>query len=358
MAARGQRRCGEPGERASDRRHGLAAPGHAGRSGRVTSRGKGVAPHVIGATPPPARVTIEIEDAGDTPILREYRLVKEQYPDAVLLARLGDFFEMFGPDAETAAPILGVALTGRRFGNAGRLPMCGVPAHAAPQYICRLLDAGCRVALWDQVGEATSGRLVRREGTPVLSAGTAVDGEFLEPVTVSRCVGLAVGSGVVGIAALDASTGDLRLFELPGGIDSPALADELLRFDVAEIILPEGLLPASAFMPNVARTWIAAALFQHARADERLLRAAATATLQVIGVEQLPVARRAAGAVLAYCERARVLLSPDLLRVRVDAPGATMRLDAQTRRNLELLAPLSGSGLLLASVLGWNPTRR
>ena len=317
----------------------------------MTSRGKGVAPHVIGATPAPARVTIDIEDAGDTPILREYRLVKEQYPDAILLARLGDFFEMFGPDAETAAPILGVALTGRRFGNAGRLPMCGVPAHAAPQYIRRLLDAGCRVALWDQVGEATGGRLVRREVTHVLSAGTAVDGEFLEPVTVSRCVGLALDSGVVGIAALDASTGDLRLFELPGGIDSAALSDELLRFDVAEIVLPEGLVPPSTFMPNVARTWLAESLFDRARADERLLRAAASATLEVIGVEQLPVARRAAGAVLAYCERARVLLSPDLLRVRVDAPGATMRLDAQTRRNLELLAPLSGSGLSLAALL-------
>src|SRR3984893_15001646 len=207
MAARGQRRCGKPGRRARDRLHRLAAPGHTGRSRRVTSRGKGVAPHVIGATPAPARVTIDIEEAGDTPILREYRLVKEQYPAQHLAARLGDFLEMFGPDAETAAPILGVALTGRRFGNAGRLPMCGVPAHAAPQYIRRLLDAGCRVALWDQVGEATGGRLVRREGTPVLSAGTAVDGEFLEPVTVSRCVGLAVGSGVVGIAALDASTG-------------------------------------------------------------------------------------------------------------------------------------------------------
>src|SRR5207302_7283934 len=110
----------------------------------------------------------DIDAAGDTPILREYRTVKAQHPEAIVLARLGDFYEMFGADAEVASPILGVALTGRNFGNAGRVPMCGVPFHAAPQHVRRLLGAGLRVALWDQVGEAAGGRLVRREITRVL----------------------------------------------------------------------------------------------------------------------------------------------------------------------------------------------
>ncbi|MBV9525864.1 MAG: hypothetical protein JOZ46_08645, partial [Candidatus Dormibacteraeota bacterium] len=90
-----------------------------------------------------------MDDAGETPILREYRAVKEQQQDAILLARLGDFFEMFGRDAEVAAPLLGLTLTGRKFGNAGRVPMCGVPHHAVAQHVRRLLEAGHRVALWD-----------------------------------------------------------------------------------------------------------------------------------------------------------------------------------------------------------------
>ena len=126
--------------------------------------------------PEAPRTTLDLETAGDTPILREYRAIKAEHRDAIVLARLGDFFEMFGEDAEIAAPILGVQLTGRGFGSAGRLPMCGVPHQAVVQHIRKLLDAGQRVAIWDQVGEVTSGRLVRREVTRVLSPGMVVEG--------------------------------------------------------------------------------------------------------------------------------------------------------------------------------------
>ena len=123
------------------------------------------------ATPPHLRPeavtapdpTIDLDEAGDTPILREYRAVKAEHPDALVLARLGDFYELFGTDAEVAAPILEVTLTGRGFGSAGRLPMCGVPHQAAAVHLRRLLDSGHRVVLWDQVGEVVAGRLVRRE---------------------------------------------------------------------------------------------------------------------------------------------------------------------------------------------------
>ena len=87
---------------------------------------------------------LDLDTAGDTPILREYRAIKAEHPDAIVLARLGDFFEMFGADAETAAPILGVQLTGRGFGAAGRLPMCGVPHQAIAQHIrCLLYTSRC-----------------------------------------------------------------------------------------------------------------------------------------------------------------------------------------------------------------------
>ena len=113
----------------------------------MTPRAEGRAPHLTGAAPAVVRRTVDVDMAGDTPILREYRAVKAEHPDAIVLARLGDFYEMFGRDAEVASPILGVALTGRSFGAAGRVPMCGVPFHAATHHVRRLLGAGMRVVM-------------------------------------------------------------------------------------------------------------------------------------------------------------------------------------------------------------------
>jgi DNA mismatch repair protein MutS len=316
----------------------------------VRTRGKGRAPHLTHEVRDDVRRTIDIDSAGDTPILREYRTVKAEHPDAIVLARLGDFYEMFGPDAEIASPILGVALTGRSFGSAGRVPMCGVPFHAATQHVRRLLDAGRRVVLWDQVGEVTAGKLVRREVTRVLSAGTAIDAELLEPEAVLRCVAIVAKHERTGIAALDASTGDLELIELPCDVDSAAVTDELLRLDVGELILSESVAPSAAVLRGVPRTVLPDSLFDEARADARVASAAGVAALLGLGVDDVPIARAAAGAVLAYCERARIVMSPELLRIRVTRPDAGMRLDAGTRRNLELLAP-HGHGVSLLGLL-------
>ena len=315
----------------------------------MTTRGKERAPHLVGAAAGAPRPTIDIGAAGDTPILREYRAVKAQFPDAIVLVRLGDFFEMFGADAERAAPLLGVALTGRSFGSAGRLPMCGVPHQAVAQHLRRLIDSGLRVALWDQVGDVIPGKLVQREITRVLSPGTAVDADLLAPSAVSRCVGLLPRAGVVGIAALDASTGDLALLEVPSTTPTGALNDELRRLDAAElIVLEDGELP-EGLAPEVLRTRLPAALFDAGRADARLLEATGAAGVDALGAENVPVARAAAGAVLAYCERARLALSPELLRVRV-RDAADLRLDAHTTRNLELLAA-AGNGASLVELL-------
>ena len=194
----------------------MAVAGAAGRQGGVRTSSKVRAPHLIAAVPAAPRTTLDLETAGDTPILREYRAVKADHPDAIVLARLGDFFEMFGADALIAAPILGVQLTGRGFGSAGRLPMCGVPHQAVVQHIRKLLDAGQRVAIWDQVGEVVSGRLVRREVTRVLSPGMVVEAELLDPAAVSRCVALFASRGRAGIAAFDPNTQHLELFEVAG----------------------------------------------------------------------------------------------------------------------------------------------
>jgi DNA mismatch repair protein MutS len=317
----------------------------------VTSRGRGPAPHES-AGGDERRPMIDLDAPGATPVLQQYRAVKAEYPDAIVMARLGDFYEMFGTDAQEAAPILGVALTGRGFGAAGRVPMCGVPHHASTTYIRRLLEAGRRVALWDQVGEVVAGKLVRREVTRVLSPGTATDSEYLDESRVARCVALHSDGGRTGIAALDTAGGELLLTEVAGGWDAAALREECERLDVAEVLvaddgteLPPGLLPGTV------RTVLPPAFFDASRARDRLRGVTGAHALDGLGVDGLDRAVCAAGAVLAYCERARLTLSAGFVHVRRRGEGATMRLDAQTRRNLELLTPLGGSGASLATLL-------
>ena len=317
----------------------------------MTRRGRGPAPHESGV----ARAdgpTIDLDEAGSTPILQQYRAVKAEYPDALVLARLGDFYEMFGSDAQEAAPILGVALTGRGFGAAGRLPMCGVPHHAAPAYIRRLLDAGRRVALWDQVGEAVPGRLVHREVTRVLSPGTATDAEYLDETRVARCVALHTSGGRTGIAAFDPAGGELLLAEVAGGRDAMALREECDRLDIAEVlIVDDGAEMPPGLLPDAVRTMLPAAFFATSRARERLLAVTGAGAVEALDLGGIDRAVCAAGAVLAYCERARLTLTAGFVHVRRRSESATMRLDAQTRRNLELVAPLGGSGASLATML-------
>jgi len=309
------------------------------------------APHLVAAVPEAPRTTLDLQTAGDTPILREYRAVKAEHPDAIVLARLGDFFEMFGEDALIAAPILGVQLTGRGFGAAGRLPMCGVPHQAITQHIRKLLDSGQRVAIWDQVGEVVSGRLVRRAVTRVLSPGMVVEAELLDPSAVSRCVALFPADRRVGIAAFDPNTQYLELFEVEGGLDSAAVADELARLDASELLVQDGTVLPAALAAKVQVTQLAASLFDTARAEERLRRASGAISLDGLGVTSARSTLRAAGAVLAYCERAHIVISQDLLRIAIRPAEGAMRLDAHTRANLELFARLGERGASLLQVL-------
>jgi DNA mismatch repair protein MutS len=301
--------------------------------------------------PEAPRHTLDLEVAGDTPILREYRSVKAEYPDAIVLARLGDFYEMFGPDAETASPILGVTLTSRGFGAAGRLPMCGVPQQAVVQHIRKLIDAGQRVAIWDQVGDVVTGRLVRREVTRMLSPGMVVEAELLDASAVSRCVGLCGDRGRTGIAAFDPNTQRFELLEVLGDLNGVAVADELARLDASEVLVQDTVPRLEVLAGGAQVTPLPAAVFDRTRAVERICRATGAATLDGLGVDAVPAAVCAAGAVLAYCERARIVISPELLRIDVRTSGTAMRLDAHTRTNLELFTRIGGSGSSLLHLL-------
>jgi DNA mismatch repair protein MutS len=316
----------------------------------VTRALRSSAPHHLGPARAPARATVELDDAGDSPILRGYREVREEYPEAIVLVRLGDFYEMFGPDAEAGSSILGIALTGRGFGNAGRVPMCGVPHQSLAQHLRKLLDAGRHVVVWDQVGEAVSGKLVPREVTRVLSPGMVVEDELLQPTSAHRCVTVIDVNGRTGVAALDPSTGEMEVMQFAEPMGAAAVIDECAGLWPAELVFADGAEPPATLGRSASRTVLPLAFFDLQSADRRLREACGTTVLAALDIDDMPLARRAAGALLAYCDRSRILLPASLLRIRVRRPGQAMRLDAQTRRNLEITAPLGGGGASLVAL--------
>src|SRR3954463_10480459 len=171
-----------------------------------------------------------------TPMMAQYRRIKGELPkDALLLFRLGDFYEMFFEDAQQGAQLLNVSLTKR-----GIVPMCGIPYHAAPGYISRLLKAGRKVAICDQMEEARPGQLVKRGVTQILSPGTHFDERLLTAERNNFLAALNPIGKRVGLAVVDLTTGDFKVTELEG---ESALETELERLRPAELIFPEeGLL--------------------------------------------------------------------------------------------------------------------
>src|SRR5215468_7882399 len=170
-------------------------------------------------------------DAQLTPMMAQYRRIKSELPkDALLLFRLGDFYEMFFEDAQIGAQLLNVALTKR-----GVIPMCGIPFHAAHAYIGRLLRAGRKVAICDQLEDARPGKLVKREVTQILSPGTHFDERMLVAERNNFLAAVCTMGKVFGLALVDLTTGDFLTTELES---DAALLAELDRLHPAEIIFP------------------------------------------------------------------------------------------------------------------------
>jgi DNA mismatch repair protein MutS len=253
---------------------------------------------------------------GTTPAMKQYWAAKLRHPDSILLFRMGDFYEIFFDDAVEAAPIMGVTLTSRPM-KEGRQPMCGVPHHSWQGYVGKLLRAGKKVVICDQVEEAAGQKLVKRDITRVLTPGTVVDDAYLEPARSNWLVAAWARGAAGGLAACDVSTGELLLCQLP--IDR--LQSELDRLAPAELLQPPGI-DAYRFDPERGRRRLA---------DQLGIAFAAS-----VGAEEAPLAVGAAGVVLEYLEENQVRVEPGLFRVRTYSPDATMQLDAATVRNLEL----------------------
>jgi DNA mismatch repair protein MutS len=252
-----------------------------------------------------------------------------------VLFRLGDFYETFGEDAERAAPLLGITLTSRELGKGHRVPMAGVPYHAFETYVGRLLKAGLRVALCDQVEDAAAARgLVRREVVRVLSPGTVVEDAYLEGGT-NYAVAVCLRAHYHGIAALDCSTGELALLRVEPSDE--ALRDELARLRPAELIASEADQPRLLSLAGSTPTsWVDPQDFDARAAVDRLQTLLGVETLAAFGCDEWPEALAAAHALLRHAERSRLRLEPGLVRLHAEHPRAFMHLDPPTRRSLGL----------------------
>ncbi len=289
----------------------------------------------------------------DTPMMRQYLEMKARAPDAFLFFRLGDFYELFFEDAVRAAELLQITLTARSKGPE-RVPMCGVPFHAARRHVAKLLDAGHKVAICEQVETpGTSPGLVRRDVVRLVTPGMVLDEEVLEASSPSWLAAVAVDKGRWGAALLDASTGDFRAAEG----DSPSQLWEWLGVaSPRELLLPEGA-PAEVLealqraLPSVPLSTVGPDAFHPVRAAALLRAHFQVASLEGFGLGGAQLATAAAGAALRYLKDTQRTPAAHVTALRLELLGASLTLDAVTRANLELVRTLR-DGSRKGSLLG------
>ncbi len=269
-----------------------------------------------------------------TPMMKQYQDAKAACPDALLLFRMGDFYEMFFDDAKTAARVLNLALTSRDKGTNG-VPMAGFPYHQLESYLGKLIAAGMRVAVCDQVEDASEAKgLVRREVTRVVSAGTVTDDALLDPRASNFLAALLPAGEMTGLAWVELSTGRFQAACVP----STRIADELARINPTECLLVDDAEPpASAALSGLTITRRPSWSFSRDAAHETLQKHFAVSGFEGFGFsdDETP-ATRAAGAVLGYLVETQKTSLAHIDRLARYSSGETLELDAATRRSLEI----------------------
>ena len=278
-----------------------------------------------------------------TPMLRQYMNIKEENPDVILMFRLGDFYEIFGEDAKVASKELEITLTGRNAGEAGRIPMCGVPFHAVDRYVARLIQRGYRVAICDQVEDPKQAKgLVRRQVTRVVTPGTVLEDSMLKPGSNNYLLAVREQQGKYGLAVADISTGEFLVTEITGPDAKNGALDEVNRLSPAEILVPVQPDELSTHLQEVSQ-----ALFTpfepEGFVDSRkvLLEQFNTASLRGFGCEECTCGISAAALILKYLETTQAAALGHIRSISTYSTSGFMVLDAPARRNLELTQSIS-----------------
>ncbi len=280
--------------------------------------------------------------------MQQYLRLKAQYPDILLFYRMGDFYELFYDDAERASRLLDITLTTRGASAGAPIKMAGVPYHAVDQYLAKLVRIGESVAICEQIGDpATSKGPVDRQVTRIVTPGTLTDSELLEEKADNILLALARTKGAVGLAWLNLASGDLRVTEVVPHI----LAAELRRIGPAEILAPESIAEDAA-LAGFAVTKLPEWHFDFDAGRKILLKQLGAASLAGYGCEDLEPAIAACGALLEYARKTQGQALAHVAAVIPERVSEYLRMDAATRRNLELTETLRGeAGPTLFSLL-------
>ncbi len=285
----------------------------------------------------------------DTPVRQQYLEIKRRYPDAILFFRLGDFYETFDQDAEIAARELDIVLTSRNIAKGTRVPMAGIPHHAAENYLGRLIEKGYHVAICEQVGDEPVKGLFPRQVVRVVTPGTVVEPGLLPGDMNNYLVAIVVEDDQVGVAYADISTGEFAAAQLHAPDPQTIVRQELVRLKPAEALLPETLSLENGGTTHLTRLpdW----RFEIDRAQEKLQQHFGTATLDGFGLGDKPQAIQAAGALVDYLDESQQPALKLLTKLSTYTLDEFMALDAETRRNLELTETLR-TGEVRGSLLG------
>ena len=282
-----------------------------------------------------------------TPMLKQYRKMKAEYRDALLLFRMGDFYEMFYEDAQRGARVLGLTLTSRNHGKAEHVPLAGLPHHALENYLPRLVKAGYKVAICEQVEDPKKAKgLVKREVVEVVTAGTALSEALLDSRRNNFLMSVMVDGKQAGLCVTDLSTGEFQVTEVP----AEGVWNELERIRPAEILIAEEQV--DSFMGEFERrlgaqstlTKVEGWTFGYDGAYDRLREHFGVASLKGFGCEHLHEGIRAAGAALSYLQANQRRRLPHISRISRYDTSEYMVLDPSTQRNLELTASMQSGG--------------
>ena len=292
-----------------------------------------------------------------TPMVAQYEAIKQQYPDVILMFRLGDFYEMFGDDAVTASRELEIVLTSRSQGYATDVPMCGVPYHAVDRYVARLISKGYRVAICDQLEDPrATKKIVKRGVTRVVTPGTVQEDGMLDAKANNYLVAVSSEPDAYGVAVVDISTGEFAVTEVTGKDTSGKLLEELGRLAPAEVLLKE----IDADLSDPIRRTTGAAITRYVDSSiyrkppkDALTEHFHTDSLRGFGAEDMRPGLESAAMVLDYLKQTNAGALQSIVSLSTYSTSGFMVLDAAARRNLELTQSMSADtrGASLLSII-------
>ena len=292
-----------------------------------------------------AQNIIKLEE--ETPMMQQYIKIKKEHPDSILFFRMGDFYEMFNEDAEIASKVLEIALTSRNKNKANPTPMCGIPHHSSKSYIAKLIKSGKKVAICEQTEDPklTKG-LVKREVIRVVTPGTILDDNLLDPKQNHFIVSIYSNSKGWGLAALDITTGLFKVTEFYGDNRESLLQAEIEKFDPKEVILPENLvdnnkpewLEDKEGSIQSCEDWI----FSYNDSYRLLVEHFKTGSLEGFGCENMRLAISSAGALIRYLYQTQKSALEHVNTVNVFNVHNYMFIDKATIRSLELVKSSEG----------------